>query len=87
MPTTRGSSSGGVSTVDQAGGGQQPDPSMDADPTNNLIDVDEDNDRTQAEPTLFLYIRTCPGGRACITTCLTRMCYRKKATMSCVHEL
>ena len=62
---------------------------MDVDPTNNVIDVDEDNDQTQAEPILFLYICTCPGGWACITTttCLTRMCYRERATMSCVHEL
>ena len=51
MPTTRGSSSSGASAVDQAGGGQQPDPSMDVDPTNNVIDVDvnEDNDQTQVE--------------------------------------
>ena len=56
MSTTRGSSFSGASAVDQAGGGQQPDPSMDVDPTNNVIDVDEDNDQTQAEPILFRYI-------------------------------
>ena len=49
MPATRGSSSSGASAVDQAGGGQQADPSIDVDPTNNAIDVDEDNDQTEAE--------------------------------------
>ena len=40
MPSTRGSSPSGTSSVDQAGGGQQPpDPSMDVDPTNNAIDM------------------------------------------------
>ena len=61
IPTTRGSSSSGASAVDQAGGGQEPDPSMEVDPTNNVIDVDanEDNDQTQAELIiLFQCLRT-----------------------------
>ena len=43
MPTTRGRSSSCASAVDQAGGGQQPDPSMDVDLTNNVINVAGDN--------------------------------------------
>ena len=73
MPTTRGSSSSGASAVDQAAGGQQPGTSMDVDPTNKLIDVDKDNDQTQAEPILFLYIRNCPGGWAFSATYLTHV--------------
>ena len=60
---------------------------MDVNPTNNIDDVDEDNNQTQAEPILFLYTRTCPGGWVFSATYLTRMCCRESATMSCVHEL
>ena len=78
MPTTRGSSSSGTSTVDQTGGGQQPDPWMHVDPTKNVIDVDEDKDQTQAEPLFFLYVQSCPGGWAfSATLSLTRVLPRK----------
>ena len=37
MPATRGSSSSGASSVDQAGSEQQADPSVDVDPTNEAM--------------------------------------------------
>ena len=47
MPTTRGSSSGGVSAGAISGSEQQEDPVMDVDPpTNEPIDVDEDMSQT-----------------------------------------
>ena len=47
MPTTRGSSSSGVSAGAISGSEQQADPVMDVDPpTNEPIDVDEDMSQT-----------------------------------------
>ena len=50
IPTTRGSSASGASAVDQARDGQQPDASMDVDPTNNVFDVDENTIEPKPNP-------------------------------------
>ena len=55
MPTTRGSSSSGVSAVAISGSEQQEDPVMDVDPPkNDPIDVDEDK-----EPSLMMLKTRC----------------------------
>lgn len=57
MLTTQGSNSSGASAVDHAGSEQQAGPSMDADPTNEPIDSDEDHNQTQAGcATLAIFI-------------------------------